>query len=312
MTRGEGHSRSTKKPSGKEKGSAKTREDKSSGKGAAAEDRAGGARVAKLSLSEFKRLILSEGCQLPNFNVNKDEENIDCCYAYYKAYADSLDENMGGDVISLLDCVQRLVESMDEITNPGHNYLRWASALLKPFIGRQADDLHRELGISELSVVLYTFMNQLETNNLMKKFAPREIKNEMLKLIEIISASPSVYAYGEPNHRLTNDLKEEDDGLQYAINDKSYPTVIQLGKMLRSQAGLSLSGDGENRAKESEHDLAPNASEGEEEEEEAEPKEDDDASHESQSVVSSTSLVSVQQEATSWAKAIQQALIKKN
>ena len=143
-------------------------------------------------------------------------------------------------------------------------------------------------------------------------FEAREIKNEMLKLIEIISASPSVYAYGEPNHRPTNDLKEEDDGLQYAINDKSYPTVIQLGKMLRSQAGLALSGDGDNRAKESEHDLAPNASEGEEEEEEAEPKEDDDASHESQSVVSSTSLVSVQQEATSWAKAIQQALIKKN
>ena len=304
MTR-EGGSR--KKPSGTRKGAPnESRDSQRNRSGAAAEENEGGSS-RKISKSEFKKVILSEEWQLPGFNVNKDEESIECCYAYYIAYSDSFDENMGGDVISLLDCVQRLVASMDEITNPGHNYLRWASALLKPFIGRQADDLHRGIGISDLAVVMYTLMNQLETNNLVKKFAPREIKDMILKLIEIITESPSAYAYGEPNNHLTNDLKDE-DCLQYAVFDRSYLTVIQLAKTLRSQAMISLSDEGDNRAKEPEHDLAPNTSEGEEEEEEAraEPKEDDEAHHETQSVNSSTSLMSVQPEVSS-AKAIQQA-----
>ena len=97
MTRGEGHSRSSKKSSGKGKGSAEQpRESKNSGKGAAAEDHAGGAQIETLSKSELKKLLVSDSWQLPGFNVNKDEDSIDCCYTYYKAYAASLDGDMGG------------------------------------------------------------------------------------------------------------------------------------------------------------------------------------------------------------------------
>jgi len=305
MTRGEGHSRSSKKSSGKGKGSAEQpRESKNSGKGAAAEDHAGGARIEILSKSELKNLLVSDSWQLPGFNVNKDEDSIDCCYTYYKAYAASLDGDMGGNIIILLDCVQHLVASLDESTSPSHIYLRWASAILKPFIGGLADDLHRALEIGELPVVLYTLMNQLETNNLLKKFAPREIKNMILQLIEIIIESPSAYAYGEPNNHLVNDLKDE-EFLQYAVHDKSYLNASQFANALRRQATISLSDEGENQAEESGHDQAPDTSEGEEDSA-AEPTDDDEASHENQSVLSSTSLVTVQPE-VQREKAIQQA-----
>ena len=118
MTRGEGHTR-YKKSSGMNT-KTQSREGKSSGSGAAAEDNAGSSHD-KLSKSQLKALLLKKEYRLPNFFAAKDDDTLTCCHGYYKAYANALDETMGEDFKSLLDCVQQLVEQLDDITNPEAN-----------------------------------------------------------------------------------------------------------------------------------------------------------------------------------------------